>query len=867
MSNTNQPPNIDYVSNNLSVPPLPPHTGKVLNQLLDEQQKVIGQIKTQITEKGKNDELTNKLEAALLFRDELVDVILGVIHSTEELLRFREAQRTLEGYGFIFEEKAGPVIMQIQAGLPKFQEKKWIQNLEIDGKKIEILTANKGIGNTPTTNEIIKTDIHLTLGENISDENPQEKEWYELFQKIFKSTVDYEKSGGDKILIKTLMQEFAPHKDDINYDEVFIATVAHPILQDYIRQAFISGQTEHENHRPDIAEIHQASDLKKLLTEDKSLTNPRLGALDIKFFYNEMGARNIARFAKQHKLVVLDLYEPNENDNTDERKTWICDFDGMSKTTVSIRDPRFINTRFRNLSTQLVTGPQKLIKNSRSAIQTHFGTPSAPQEQLLLALLEFPKLLDNFDESDPLDKINNPKLKKLREAIIAMLYKDNESLHELVKESEEKFRRLYYEDPEMGTLLKSNEILSLPGAGRFALRSLAKFFFEQKNEDLPETAPSKKVRYLTFKPAWPYAKVLGEDVAEVDHIPTGDMYLPDPDRLEKRLIQAKEKPNEETFDVVILNYPNNPSGVMPNKELLTKIYWVCAKHKIKVINDNSYMNVIADENILKEKLINSFQIINDSIEKLTSEDSEHANKLLNWRNTSLYGANALTKTVNMPSARIGFIGTKDQKALKYLNNLKKYELQHEHNYVALALFNNFADDITLIQSQHDPLVRKTIKERIDVTEKVINSEERIKAVRPDGAFYVNIDFQDYINPEGNDANFLNSGWFSGERIGLILSEYFGVTSFPEASMKGKPGVLRFGLGGMMENLEEFEHITRIAIRRIKAYIDITRDQFWAGDNGSDPAHWNNNAIKKVKQYFSANNITNDEYILTEKSAA
>ena len=773
--------------------------------------------------------------------------------------------------------------MRIQAALQEFSKKPWIEELEIDGRQVEVIQANKGIGNTPTDAEIKKTDRNLVLGDEsiMTGENSlgedaakealeKAQSLYQLFQKMFETTVAYEKSGGNPKDRETLLHEVDPRQQYVSKTEACITTVPHKILQQYIRKNFSQGQKKEEVdgiYRPNIAPIASIDDLDELLIERASeqLADSQLGALEIQFVYNRDEAQRIAQFAQKYKLIVLDVHKPTSN----EWKPYdvgIGDLNGMKDITVTAHTAgsiRKVGKDLKNIPVQMLTGPAMLVGNIKGNLETHFGTPSGPQKELLLQLLADPEMVLLLNTVSG-DYETASKREKLAMVANAILKNAKELLEKVTTEAEEKFRQLYYQDSENGDLLEAGEIISLPGAGRFALRSLAQYFHQLKNEEGEE---SKKVRYLTFKPAWPYAKVLGTDVANIDHIEATEDYLPDPKALDQRLQKAKDGEDEEAFDVVILNYPNNPSGVVPDRERLKEVYKVCIKHGVRVINDNSYMNVLSEGGVLENSALSSFELMDALIREAEEQGDSNIDQLKKWRDNQLYEANALTKTVNQPSARVGFVGTKDEQAQEHLRSFMTEDLDGEHNHMALAFFNNFADDPVAVREQHDRLVRETIAERINITTRVIDEEDGVECVVPEGAFYLNVDFRKYIDYDGNQKDLLNSTWFSGDRIGLLLSEYFGVTEFPNETMKGKNGILRFGLGGPMEDPEEFARITRVAIRRIKAYIDIARVKVSKLQKGTNLSQWDDEAVEMVQKYFSEGEIANDEYVEKEAQAA
>ena len=88
------------------------------------------------------------------------------------------------------------------------------------------------------------------------------------------------------------------------------------------------------------------------------------------------------------------------------------------------------------------------------------------------------------------------------------------------------------------------------------------------------------------------------------------------------------------IDFVVICNPNNPTGKLIDKELLTEIIEKCQKLNIKILIDECFMDFVADENAYS------------MIEKLQS-------------NNNLIILKAFTKTYAMPGLRLGYCLTSD----------------------------------------------------------------------------------------------------------------------------------------------------------------------------------------------------------------
>ena len=96
------------------------------------------------------------------------------------------------------------------------------------------------------------------------------------------------------------------------------------------------------------------------------------------------------------------------------------------------------------------------------------------------------------------------------------------------------------------------------------------------------------------------------------------------------------------IDFVVICNPNNPTGKLINKELLTEIIEKCQKLNIKILIDECFMDFVADENAYS------------MIEKLQS-------------NNNLIILKAFTKTYAMPGLRLGYCLTADTDLLLRLH--------------------------------------------------------------------------------------------------------------------------------------------------------------------------------------------------------
>ena len=99
------------------------------------------------------------------------------------------------------------------------------------------------------------------------------------------------------------------------------------------------------------------------------------------------------------------------------------------------------------------------------------------------------------------------------------------------------------------------------------------------------------------------------------------------------------------IDFMVICNPNNPTGKLIDKELLTEIIAKCQKLNIKILIDECFMDFVADENAYS------------MIEKLQS-------------NNNLIILKAFTKTYAMPGLRLGYCLTADTDLLLRLHECR-----------------------------------------------------------------------------------------------------------------------------------------------------------------------------------------------------
>lgn len=181
--------------------------------------------------------------------------------------------------------------------------------------------------------------------------------------------------------------------------------------------------------------------------------------------------------------------------------------------------------------------------------------------------------------------------------------------------------------------------------------------------------------------------------------------------------QQMEKSITPKTKMLILNSPNNPTGVVYDEKELKQIAQICIKHNIIVLSDEVY------EKLIYGKKHHSIANINDKINKLTIV------------------VNGVSKTYAMTGWRIGYAaGPVD--VIKAATRLQDHTTSNPTSIsqkAALAAITGPQDHIEKMVKEY--------KRRRDFMVDRLNRIQGIYANRPDGAFYVFANVSDFYSKE------------------------------------------------------------------------------------------------------------------------
>ncbi|WP_440895707.1 pyridoxal phosphate-dependent aminotransferase [Amphibacillus sp. Q70] len=235
--------------------------------------------------------------------------------------------------------------------------------------------------------------------------------------------------------------------------------------------------------------------------------------------------------------------------------------------------------------------------------------------------------------------------------------------------------------------------------------------------------------------------------------------------------QVEEAITEKT-KAIIINSPNNPTGMMYTEEELRAIGEVCLKHNLMIISDEIY-------------------------EKLIYSDQQHVSiaQLSEPLKKQTIVINGVSKSYAMTGWRIGYAcGRKT--IIKAMTNLASHSTSNPttiSQYAALAAYQSNGDEIERM--------KVAFKSRLDTVYQLINQLPGVSCIKPQGAFY--------LFPNVTEA-MERTGFTSVEEWVTAILEEEKVALIPGTGF-GAPNHVRLSYATSLDQLEE-------AIKRIERFI-------------------------------------------------
>lgn len=202
--------------------------------------------------------------------------------------------------------------------------------------------------------------------------------------------------------------------------------------------------------------------------------------------------------------------------------------------------------------------------------------------------------------------------------------------------------------------------------------------------------------------------------------------LPEDGTFHPRLQDIEEKVGSYT-KAIIINSPNNPSGVMYSERFIKEIVEFCEKKDIYLIMDDIYHRLIFDG----KKPINCYNFAKDKTE-----------------NSKLIIINGVSKQYAMTGFRIGW-AVANKKLIEVMTNIQS----HQTSGPSALLQHAAVGAINGLQSSVESL-RLTLENNRNVMIQQLKSFAGVKVTVPDGTFYCFADFSNYDKDSTKLSKFL-----------------------------------------------------------------------------------------------------------------
>lgn len=287
----------------------------------------------------------------------------------------------------------------------------------------------------------------------------------------------------------------------------------------------------------------------------------------------------------------------------------------------------------------------------------------------------------------------------------------------------------------------SDEVIIFPGAKAAIFGALASLL-EPKDE---------VIIISPYYVSYPAIIKLAEHDAKIIDIPiNSDFSLP--------IDKIKEAINDKT-KLLILNYPNNPTGNLITMAEATKIKDLVLKNDIYLLSDEIYDQMTFDGNFISFSSFNELK-------------------------SNLILINGYSKTYAMTGFRVGYILT-NEILMEKISILNQNINTNTNTFVQRGLLSIYDNDDSHIQEYN-----KKLKERIDYLHEAINQIPFLSGKKPKGGFYY---FINISKTKMNSIEFSN-----------YLIEKYGIVTTPGISFgENFDNYLRISVSTELEVLKEF----------------------------------------------------------------
>ncbi len=214
--------------------------------------------------------------------------------------------------------------------------------------------------------------------------------------------------------------------------------------------------------------------------------------------------------------------------------------------------------------------------------------------------------------------------------------------------------------------------------------------------------------------------------------------------------------------VILINSPNNPSGVMYSEDFIAGVVGLCEQRGVYLIMDDIYQRLVFDG----REPVNCYDYA-----KQTGEDSK------------LIVVNGVSKQYAMTGFRIGW-AIAAKKLIKVMGNIQGHQTSGPSALSQQAAVGALTGDQSSVEA-----LRVTLENNRDVLLDRLKSIEGIKVAKPDGTFYSFVDFRRYERDSVKLAEYL----LDEVRVVTVPGVAFGMDGYLRISFCGAQSEIREGV--------------------------------------------------------------------------
>lgn len=205
---------------------------------------------------------------------------------------------------------------------------------------------------------------------------------------------------------------------------------------------------------------------------------------------------------------------------------------------------------------------------------------------------------------------------------------------------------------------------------------------------------------------------------------------------------------------IIINSPNNPSGVMYSEQFIAEIVELCEKKKLFLIMDDTYNRLVFDGKVPT----NCFQY---------AKDRSPSSRLI--------VINCVSKMYAMTGFRIGWTMSDNEELIEAMGNIQSQQTSGPSvpaQWAAVGALNGVQSSITSL--------RMTLENNRNILLERLHAFDGVKVTKPDGTFYTFPDFSAY----SKDSHKLAGLLLDKVRVVTVPGKEFGMEGHLRISFCG-----------------------------------------------------------------------------------